>query len=54
MQLARKRDAVPVVRDYITDVQRRYREKELALHRASGSDPGASQVRTCQGFPAGA
>ncbi len=33
MQLARKRDAVPVVRDYITDVQRRYREKELALLR---------------------
>jgi cyclopropane-fatty-acyl-phospholipid synthase len=31
MQLGRKRDAVPVVRDYITDVQRRYREKELAL-----------------------
>ena len=27
------RDAVPVVRDYITDVQRRYREKELALLR---------------------
>jgi cyclopropane-fatty-acyl-phospholipid synthase len=33
MQLARKRDAVPVVRDYITDVQRRYREKELASLR---------------------
>jgi cyclopropane-fatty-acyl-phospholipid synthase len=33
MQLARKRDAVPVVRDYITDVQRRYREKESALLR---------------------
>ena len=31
MQLGRKRDAVPIVRDYITDVQRRYREKELAL-----------------------
>jgi cyclopropane-fatty-acyl-phospholipid synthase len=28
MQLARKRDAVPIVRDYITDVQRRYREAE--------------------------
>jgi cyclopropane-fatty-acyl-phospholipid synthase len=28
MQLARKRDAVPVVRDYITDLQRRYRELE--------------------------
>jgi len=34
MQLARKRDAVPIVRDYITDIQRRYREKELALPRA--------------------
>jgi len=33
MQLARKRDAVPIVRDYITDIQRRYREKELALPR---------------------
>jgi cyclopropane-fatty-acyl-phospholipid synthase len=33
MQLARKRDAVPIVRDYITDTQRRYREKELALLR---------------------
>jgi cyclopropane-fatty-acyl-phospholipid synthase len=33
MQLARKRDAVPVVRDYITDVQRRYREKELTRLR---------------------
>ena len=28
MQLARKRDATPIVRDYITDVQRRYRELE--------------------------
>jgi cyclopropane-fatty-acyl-phospholipid synthase len=28
MQLARKRDAVPIVRDYITDTQRRYREIE--------------------------
>jgi cyclopropane-fatty-acyl-phospholipid synthase len=34
MQLTRKRDAVPVVRDYVTDVQRRYREKERALLRA--------------------
>jgi cyclopropane-fatty-acyl-phospholipid synthase len=34
MQLARKRDAVPVVRDYITDAQRRYREKESAPPRA--------------------
>jgi cyclopropane-fatty-acyl-phospholipid synthase len=34
MQLARKRDAVPTVRDYITDTQRRYREQELALLHA--------------------
>jgi cyclopropane-fatty-acyl-phospholipid synthase len=33
MQIARKRDAVPVVRDYITDVQRAYRERELARVR---------------------
>ena len=34
MQLARRRDAVPIVRDYIADVQRRYRETEAA--RAGG------------------
>jgi cyclopropane-fatty-acyl-phospholipid synthase len=34
MQLARKRDAVPTVRDYITDDQRRSREQELAPLRA--------------------
>jgi cyclopropane-fatty-acyl-phospholipid synthase len=28
MQLARKRDAAPLVRDYITDLQRRYRDIE--------------------------
>ena len=28
MQLARRRDAAPVVRDYVTDTQRRYRELE--------------------------
>ena len=28
MQLARKRDAVPIVRDYVTDLQRRYTEME--------------------------
>jgi cyclopropane-fatty-acyl-phospholipid synthase len=35
MQLARKRDAVPIVRDYVIDVQRRYRELEAgrAPHR---------------------
>ena len=28
MQLARKRDAVPIIRDYVTDVQRAYKELE--------------------------
>ena len=28
MQLARKRDAVPIVRDYITDLQRKYQDVE--------------------------
>ncbi len=28
MQLARKRDAVPIIRDYITDVQRKYTKLE--------------------------
>ena len=31
MQLARKRDAVPIVRDYITDLQREYKELEARL-----------------------
>jgi cyclopropane-fatty-acyl-phospholipid synthase len=31
MQLARQRDAAPIVRDYITDVQRRYRDQETKL-----------------------
>ncbi len=30
MQLARKRDAAPIVRDYITDLQREYRKRETA------------------------
>jgi hypothetical protein len=30
MQLARKRDAVPIQRDYITDLQRQYQEAEPA------------------------
>jgi cyclopropane-fatty-acyl-phospholipid synthase len=30
MQLARKRDAVPIVRDYITDLQRQYQAMEAA------------------------
>ena len=32
MQLSRKRDAAPIVRDYITDIQRAYMEKEKALN----------------------
>jgi cyclopropane-fatty-acyl-phospholipid synthase len=31
MQLARKRDAVPIVRDYITDAQRAYRKLEAGM-----------------------
>jgi cyclopropane-fatty-acyl-phospholipid synthase len=31
MQLAKKRDAAPIARDYITDLQRRYREMEARL-----------------------
>jgi cyclopropane-fatty-acyl-phospholipid synthase len=34
MQLARQRDAAPIVRDYMTDVQRRYLEQEAALNQA--------------------
>jgi cyclopropane-fatty-acyl-phospholipid synthase len=33
MQLARKRDAAPIVRDYITDLQRTYQRQELAINR---------------------
>ena len=40
MQLARRRDAAPIVRDYVTDLQRRYREIEVdklePLARAGG------------------
>jgi len=41
MQLARKRDAVPIVRDYITDVQRNYTkmETENPLPRPAPSPP---------------
>ena len=31
MQLSRKRDAVPIVRDYITDLQRDYKKREAGL-----------------------
>ena len=33
MQLARKRDAAPIVRDYVTDLQRRYLELEAERAR---------------------
>src|SRR5215207_5310809 len=40
MQLARRREAAPIVRDYVTDMQRRYRELEperlTALHGLRG------------------
>jgi cyclopropane-fatty-acyl-phospholipid synthase len=38
MQLAKKRDAAPIVRDYITDLQRRYREMEARLPQRVGQD----------------
>jgi cyclopropane-fatty-acyl-phospholipid synthase len=34
MQLSRSRDAAPIVRDYVTDLQRTYIEKEKALDLA--------------------
>ena len=53
MQLARKRDAAPIVRDYITDVQREYKTREpegLAVLKDAGAvtpysftDPVASK-----------
>jgi cyclopropane-fatty-acyl-phospholipid synthase len=39
MQLAKKRDAVPIVRDYITDTQRVYRELEAERGIAPLSPP---------------
>jgi cyclopropane-fatty-acyl-phospholipid synthase len=38
MQLAKKRDAAPIVRDYVTDLQRQYREIETdRLERLAGA-----------------
>jgi len=46
MQLARKRDAVPIVRDYVTDLQRRYREMEAdRLAPLATAQPVRSQAR---------
>ena len=46
MQLAKKRDAAPIVRDYITDLQRRYREIEperlKVLEGLRGLEPSAA------------
>jgi cyclopropane-fatty-acyl-phospholipid synthase len=46
MQLAKKRDAAPIVRDYITDAQRRYREIEperlKVLEGLRGLEPSAA------------
>jgi cyclopropane-fatty-acyl-phospholipid synthase len=49
MQLARRRDAAPIVRDYVTDAQRRYREIESerlkvleGLQGADASEPAAA------------
>jgi hypothetical protein len=39
MQLARKRDAVPINRDYVTDVQRRYAKLETENPAVSHSRP---------------
>jgi cyclopropane-fatty-acyl-phospholipid synthase len=42
MQLARRRDAAPIVRDYVTDLQRRYREIEAdKLESLSRAQPAA-------------
>jgi cyclopropane-fatty-acyl-phospholipid synthase len=40
LQLARKRDAAPIVRDYITDQQRKYRktEERQTTEQATGAD----------------
>ncbi len=43
MQLARKRDAVPITRDYITDVQRRYKALEIErLPSVTAAAPSAA------------
>ncbi len=40
MQLAQKRDAAPIVRDYITDLQRAYLQRERERLAAAGPDSG--------------
>ena len=37
MQLARKRDAAPIVRDYVTDVQRSYEQLERSPSLVEGT-----------------
>ena len=43
MQLSKKRDATPIVRDYITDVQRRYKALEAERLRDHDDDPFTGQ-----------
>jgi len=40
MQLARKRDAVPITRDYITDLQRHYMKREAPRRQFEGNKIG--------------
>jgi cyclopropane-fatty-acyl-phospholipid synthase len=42
MQLTKKRDAAPIVRDYVTDVQRRYKAQEAEWLAAFKIDPNAA------------
>ena len=42
MQLAKKRDAAPIVRDYVTDMQRRYKALEADRLAAFEDDPFAA------------
>jgi cyclopropane-fatty-acyl-phospholipid synthase len=44
MQLARRREAAPIVRDYITDTQRRYRALEPERLRVLNGSPAAAQM----------
>jgi cyclopropane-fatty-acyl-phospholipid synthase len=46
MQLARRRDAAPIVRDYITDTQRRYKALEPERLRVLNGSPAAARMGT--------
>jgi cyclopropane-fatty-acyl-phospholipid synthase len=43
MQLAKKRDAAPLIRDYITDLQRQYRAAERGQAKNAGGPVGINQ-----------